>query len=352
MRVNGAEGGQQDISATSDDLYDTLGVASDASAQDLTTAYRRLADQQGEDSAAAPPADLGVVSDAYEILRDPERRRSYDATQRHRRSEADAAAGFRIPLRRPGPSGPAGGDLPDQIELPLTFEQAVLGTTATVEVPSVLACLACRGSGEVPGPPCSACDGAGHALRRSGGIAIRRTCDACGGSGSTAPAACAHCGGRGRTETSKDIRLRVPPGTDDGALLRFTVPGERPREVRAVARVAEHRYFGRQGRDLTLRLPVTVPEAALGAVLTVPTLRGAVAMRLPPGTRSGRTFRVRGRGVESQGGPGDLLVTIEVVIPTDVSAEQRHALEVLATVTPSPRAHLEGDGAARSPAPG
>lgn len=326
--------------ATSDDLYETLGVGSDASADDLTSAYRRLAREHHPDSnPSARAGDFSALSDAYEMLRDPARRRTYDATRGHRRAAADAAAGFRIPVRQE-PSTRSTMP-PEQIELPLTFEQAALGSTATVEVLTGTPCASCGGSGRSAAEPCPRCGGTGHTVRQSGGINIRRSCDPCDGTGRQPPAACVDCSGRGRVVEIRDVRLRVPPGTDDGTVLRFTVPNE-AREVRAVAKVAPHPYFGRDGKDVTLRLPITVAEAALGTVVTVPTLRSAVAMRIPPGTPSGRRFRVRGWGVPDPERPGDLLVTAEVVLPADLNDEQRAALEAFAAATPSPRAHLEG----------
>lgn len=341
--MTGTDRVPDDVPGSSEDLYETLGVRSDASAEDLTDAYRRLARQHHPDTnPEARSGDFSTVTDAFDVLRDPERRRSYDATRRHRRAAADAASGFRIPVHRHRPPGSPGAEqVPDEIELPLTFEQAALGSTATVEVRETRACSACGGTGRsVPGP-CTTCEGAGHSVRQSGGVNIRRSCDDCGGTGARPPLPCETCDRRGRVRGSRDVKLRVPPGTDDGVTLRFTLP-DGSREVRAVARVAAHPYFERRGRDLTLRLPITVAEAALGAVVTVPTLRSAVAMRVPPGTPNGRTFRIRGRGVEDAQHPGDLLVTVEVVIPTDLSADQRAALEAFAAATPSPRAHLEG----------
>lgn len=287
--------------------------------------------------------DFSALADAYEVLRDPRRRRSYDATRQHRRAAADDAAGVRIPVQRHDASGATAPRVPEQIELPLTFDQAVLGTTATIEVPSVNQCSACGATGRSAPATCPACDGAGHTVRQSGGINIRRSCDTCAGSGRQPPTACATCGGRCLVETASPVTLRVPPGADDGVALRFAMPGERAREMRAVVRVAPHRYFGRRARDLTLRLPITIAEAALGAVVTVPTMQSAVAMRIRPGTPTGRTFRIRGRGVQDPERPGDLLVTVDVVVPTELSDEQRAGLETFAAATPSPRAQFEGD---------
>lgn len=339
--MSGGDRTPDDVQASSDDLYQTLGVGLDASAEDLSSAYRRLARQHHPDSNPdARSGDFSAVNDAYEVLRDPERRRTYDATRRHRRAAADEARGVRIPVQHYATPGSVTSDPPEQIEFPLTFEQAALGTTVTVEVPDLTACPSCEGSGHTTPGTCGACGGAGHTARQSGGINIRRVCDACAGRGTTPASACPDCSGRGHVLEWRDVKVRVPAGTENGTILRFRTAGDH--EVRAVARVGDHAYFGRRGWDLTLRLPITVSEAALGAVVTVPTLSGAVAMRIPAGTPTGRTFRVRGRGVHHPGRSGDLLVTVEVVIPTQLTDEQRAALEALDAVTPSPRAHLEG----------
>ena len=135
--------------------------------------------------------------------------------------------------------------------------------------------------------------------------------------------------------------MKVPAGVDNGATVRLPTVDPDGLEHVAVVRVEPHRYFGRQGKDLTLRLPITVAEAALGAVVTVPTLTGALAIRIPPGTTQGRTLRVRGRGVPIGDPPGDLLATIDIAIPTALNDEQRAALEAFATATESPRKHFE-----------
>ena len=342
--MSGADRTPGDLPASSDDLYETLGVPFDVSAEELNSVFRRLARQHHPDSnPEARSGDFTAVTDAFEVLRDPERRRSYDATRRHRGAAVDAAGGFRIPVHREGTA--QGGLLPEQVDLPLTFEQAALGTTVTVEIRAPARCQSCGGSGRTASGTCVPCGGAGSTTRQCGGISIKRVCDACAGRGTAAPAVCPQCAGHGHVVEARDLTVRVPGGTEDGSVLRFTAPGGQ--EVRAVARVAPHAYFGRRGRDLTLGLPITIAEAALGTVLAVPTLDGAVAIRIPPGTPTGRTFRVRNRGIHDPEAPGDLLVTVDVVIPATLSEEQRAALEAFAAATPSPRPHLEGRPAPR-----
>jgi molecular chaperone DnaJ len=134
--------------------------------------------------------------------------------------------------------------------------------------------------------------------------------------------------------------VRIPAGVENGATLRLPLGGPGENQL-AVVRVEPHRYFDRRGNDLTLRLPITLAEAALGGVVTIPTLTGAVAIRIPPGTTHGRVLRIRGRGLPAPDQPGDLLATIHIVVPTSLTAEQRIALEAFAAATDSPRKHFE-----------
>lgn len=158
---------------------------------------------------------------------------------------------------------------------------------------------------------------------------------------------CPTCRGKGTERRPRQVKVRVPAGVDDGQRIRLKGRGEPgpnggpPGDLNVVVRVAPHPLFGRRGRNLTLTVPVTFAEAALGADVTVPTLEGTVVVKIPPGTKSGRTFRVRGHGVPSSKGTGDLLVTVEVAVPTRLSGPEREAIEALAAASKeSPRAHL------------
>jgi molecular chaperone DnaJ len=338
-----------------DNLYEALGVSPDASEQDIAKAYRRLARAHHPD--ANPDAladDFTAATDAYDVLRDPDRRRAYDTTRRTRAAAADAAAGMRIPVRRitgrdstrasssdtVSPAAPSRS--PGEVLLPLTFDQAALGTTAVIEVGVASRCEACAGSGRAAPSMCSACSGAGFSARNTGGITIRYACSQCEGTGQRSGGPCRGCRGGGQIVADREVTLQVPPGVEDGTRLRFAVPGDSTRQMTAVVRSGAHPYFGRRGRDLTLQLPITLAEAALGGVVTVPTLRSAVAIRIPPGTPHGRTFRIRGQGVPDPAHPGDLLVTVQLVIPAELNDDQRTALQAFAAATESPRKHLEG----------
>lgn len=333
-----------------DDLYDALGVPAGASNEQITTAYRRLAREHHPD--ANPGADTDAfagITDAYDVLRDPGRRRAYDDTRRARAQAASDATGVRIPIRRhivqpdgsaPRPSGAARAR-PEarEIELSLSFEQAALGTIATAPIRASVTCPDCAGAGSNT-VPCPSCAGTGLVARLSGGITVRSECPACGGRGNAPAATCVRCHGTGRAEVDRDVTVRVPPGIEAGQRLHVSAPGL-PLELVAVARVATHPYFERAVNDLIVRLPITLAEAALGAVATLPTLDDAVAIRIPPGTRHGRTLRVRGRGIRDGSRDGDLLARVEIDVPTELSDAQRAALEAFAAATTSPRSHLQ-----------
>lgn len=342
-----------DTQSSGDDLYRTLGVPFGASEDEITRAYRRRAREEHPD---ANPDASGVafsgLTDAYEVLRDPVSRRSYDRTRRARTNAVGAAAGTRIPVHhlstqpaanRASTSGrPSQATSVDEVELALTFDQAALGTRAVMPVQSDRPCPMCYGTGRgsAADTTCADCDGAGFIVRKSGGINVRTGCTRCDGAGQLPAEACTRCGGSGRELVSSEVVVRVPAGVDNGVRLRVPLPGGAA-HVLAVVRVAGHPYFGRRGNDLTLQVPVTIAEASLGSVITIPTLAGAVAIRLPAGTPHGRKMRVRGRGIPHAGGPGDLLITIEIVIPTALNDNQRAALEAFAAATDSPRSHFE-----------
>lgn len=333
-----------------DDLYRTLGVPAGASDEDIARAYRRLAREHHPDANPNAARDtFADLTDAYDVLRDPDRRRAYDNTRRARQHAATSPAGVRIPATRRDPDSKAAPSRtasknPDvhPIELVLTFEQAALGATTRITLPAEAACPGCQGSGSgTHDGACPTCGGIGAAVRISGGVTIRNTCRSCEGTGQQPATPCPVCGGTGRTPRSREVQVHIPAGVDTGDTVRIPIDDTPGKGGVAVVRVEAHRYFGRAGNDLTLRLPITVAEAVLGAVVTVPTLTGAVAIRIPAGTSHGRTLRVRGRGVPAGERPGDLLVTVEIVIPTTLTDQQRAALEAFAAATESPRQHFE-----------
>lgn len=334
------------------DYYALLGVPETATEEEIARAYRRLARQLHPDAKVEDDAArFRDATAAYDVIRDRTRRAAYDASRRQQ-----GGYGTSIPVRH-GPAEGRRSPSPPQPqpatarELTLSFREAVLGTTAKVQVDEQAACPACEGSGrDRTGPePCPACGGAGANVRHSGAIAIRHQCARCEGRGRLAAARCETCGGTGAVSSCRDVTVRIPPGVEDGSRVRIPVrrgheadPGE---AIYATVRVRPHPHFKRRGRDVAVTVPITLAEAALGAQIRVPSVDGrGLNVRVPPGTHHGRVLRVGGAGVPSSSHPGDLLVTVEVVVPTSLSDTQRAALEAFAAAeTESPRAHLFED---------
>ncbi|MCW2581303.1 MAG: dnaJ, partial [Klenkia sp.] len=251
--------------------------------------------------------------------------------------------------RQQAASGPARGQ-DVETEATLAFDEAVLGVTVPLRMQSPGSCPTCHGSGAKPGTSphaCPVCHGAGVTSRSQGAFAFSEPCRQCRGSGSVVDDPCGTCKGSGITDQTRTITVRIPAGVKDGQRIRLAgkgAPGRRggpAGDLFVVVHVSGSDLFGRKGNDLTLEVPVTFAEAALGTTLTVPTLDANVSLRVPPGTASGRTFRVRGRGVQAKGVPGDLLVTVVVTVPDTLSPAAREALEALATeLDEDPRPHV------------
>ncbi|MFM7059703.1 MAG: DnaJ C-terminal domain-containing protein, partial [Actinomycetes bacterium] len=244
--------------------------------------------------------------------------------------------------RRAGRHAPARGD-DLETELHVDFLDAVHGVTAPVRFTSDAACSTCQGSGAEPGTAidvCGQCGGQGQVAVNQGPFSFSQVCPACGGSGRRIAQPCRTCRGRGVELRSREVKVKVPAGVTDGQRIRVTRRGGagrnggEPGDLYVVVHVAPHELFGRSGaRNLSLRVPVTIAEAALGAAVRVPTLGEPVTVKVPPGTQSGTTVKVTGRGIpagSAKGEPGDLLVTFEVVVPDRVNDAERAALEALA----------------------
>lgn len=327
------------------DYYDILGVPDSATADEIIRAYRRLAREHHPDrNPAGGSKRFQEITDAYDVIGDSVRRRHYDAGRQ------GPGAGIRIPVnRRPDrtsrtPTGSASGQEPAEASMPpdrpvvrITFKEAVLGTIATVELAENRPCGCCGGTGlEQPDPQgCPECGGTGAITRRAGQIPVRHICARCGGRGRPAARACTVCGAVGTVPGSRPVKVRVPAGVSDGARLRIR---QKDGAVEGVVQVEPDPRFGREGDHLTIRVPVTPAEAALGAAIPVPTLEGnTVTVRIPPGTQPGRRLRVTGRGVRRADKAGDLLITVDVVVPTVLSEAERAAYEAVAAVAQNPR---------------
>ena len=357
------------------DYYEVLGVSESATAKEITKAYRKLArdnhpDQHPGDAAAEER--FKEISAAYDVLGSESKRKEYDEVRRMGPMGGMGGAGqsFRFEdlgdlgdifgglFNRGGQGGPRarrgtgpqrGTDL--QSELHLSFEDAVNGVTTTVFLTSEAACTKCSGSGASPGTTptvCASCQGRGVQDDNQGFFSFSQPCAACQGRGAIIEHPCRNCRGTGTEHRPREVKVRVPAGVSEGQRIRLKGrggPGRRggpPGDLHVIVHVADHALFGRKGNDLTITVPVTFAEAALGADIAVPTLGGdTVTMKIPPGTRSGKVFRIGNRGVEAKSGTGSLLVTVEVAVPTKLSSAERKAIEALAKATKqSPRSHL------------
>jgi molecular chaperone DnaJ len=364
------------------DFYAVLGVSSTATQKEITKAYRKLARELHPD--ANPGDDVAeerfkAVSAAYDVVGDEEKRKKYDEVRRI----GPGAYGM-----SGGPGGAAGftwdGDLDDlggfgdifgglfgrrgggarqraagpqrgqdqEASLHLSFTDAVHGLTTNLSLASDASCSTCGGTGAKPGSSstrCAQCEGRGVIAQNQGPFSFSQTCPACGGSGTLISDPCQTCRGSGSEYRTRDVKVRIPAGVRDGQRIRLRGQGGPGRnggpagDLYVQVSVAPDERFGRSGDDLTITVPVTFAEAALGATVAVPTLDGApVKVKIPAGTPSGKVLRVKGHGVRVGDKPGNLLVTVQVDVPTDLSAEQRAAIEALAAATStSPRVHLE-----------
>jgi len=366
------------------DYYQTLGVPKNASAADIKKAYRKLAQQYHPD---ANPGNRDAedrfkeVSSAYDVLGDAEKRTQYD---RVRDMAASGFGGFgpggpRAPGGRvraedfPFGQGFEGADLGDllgglfgsagrrrgapargadlETEVRVSFDDAINGVTIPVQIKGPAPCGTCHGSGAAPGTSpttCPQCGGSGAVAVNQGPFSFSRPCPNCGGSGRVVETPCPTCHGSGNVRRTRKFSVKIPAGVRDGARIRLGGRGEPgpagapAGDLFVVVRVAPHKVFGRKGADLTLTIPVTFSEAALGAGVKVPTMNGSVTLKVPAGTPSGKTFRIRGKGApKPRGGYGDLLVTVEVDVPSKLNKKEKELLESLRDArSESPRARL------------
>jgi len=253
--------------------------------------------------------------------------------------------------RNAGPVGPQrGNDI--ETELHLDFLDAVHGITTSVNITSEATCHVCNGTGAKPGTfpeRCSTCNGAGSVAVDQGPFSFSEVCPTCGGRGSVVKDKCKNCKGRGIEVRPRTVKVRIPAGVDDGQRIRVKgrgtpgLNGAPPGDLYVVVHVAPHPVFARSGKwDLTVKVPITFPEAVLGAQVKVPTLEAPVTVKVAPGTQTGKTVRVRGRGIpRASGDPGALLVTFDVVVPHELGDDARAAVEQLAASLPgNPREHL------------
>jgi len=342
------------------DYYAVLGVPQNASAKDITKAYRKLARQYHPDANPnnkAAEERFKEISAAYDVLGDDERRREYDEVRRLGPGAFGGAGNgsFRFDMgdmagagglgdllgqmfgggRRGGGVGPQrGSDL--EAALTLEFVDAARGLTTSLHLTSEAACSTCNGSGARPGTTskrCARCAGRGVTEMNQGGFAFSVPCSQCSGRGAVVEHPCGTCRGSGVETRDREVKVRVPAGIDDGSRIRIKgrgAPGRNggpPGDLFVVCRVTPHPVFGRDGRNLLVHVPVSFTAAALGADVPVPTLEGdTVMLRLRAGTQPGSRHRVKGRGIATDKSTGDLIVTVDVVVPTTLTERQREAL--------------------------
>ncbi len=360
--------------------YAILGVPKNASQAEIKKAYRKLAQQHHPDANAGnaqAEERFKEISGAYDVLGDEEKRAAYD------RAREVGASGFGggFPGGAGGPGAYPGGvrfetgdvDLEDllggmfggrggrrreprrrgadlETEVTLSFDDAMAGVTVPVRLTGPAPCTTCHGSGAAPGTQpitCPTCGGSGQVAVNQGFFSMAQTCPECRGTGRLIPTPCPTCGGTGATRRTRTIQVKIPAGVKDGARIKLARKGEpggaggEPGDLYVRVHVARHPIFGRRGDDLTVDLPVTFPEAALGANVQVPTLNGPVTLKVPAGTPSGKTFRVKGKGAPKKSGHGDLLAKVLVEVPGKLTKEQKKLVEQLREATDdSPRRPL------------
>ena len=343
------------------DYYEVLGVARDASEQELKSAYRKLAHEYHPDKNPGKEAEerFKEVSEAYEVLSDPDKRARYDHFG-HQAGAGPFDAGFGVGAatindifgdifgemfggsRRARSARTRGSDL--RYHLEVSFEEAAFGTVSRIQIPRPRRCETCKGSGAKPGTgprTCPTCGGAGEIRLTQGFFSIARTCHHCGGAGRVIVDKCADCGGVGARREEATVEVKVPAGVDTGTRLKLggegepsPVPGAAPGDLYVVIQVREHPIFRREDTEVLCEVPISFTQAALGAQIEVPTLDGPVRTKIAAGTQSGKVLRLRGRGIPSLsgGGRGDQHVKILVETPTHLTKEQRELLERFAAL--------------------
>lgn len=345
------------------DYYEILGVAKNASDEDIKKAYRKLAmkyhPDRNPDSKGAEEK-FKEAKEAYEMLSDPGKREAYD---RYGHAGVDpnmggggfgAGAGgfggfsdafgdifgdiFGQGARggRGGPQVYRGADL--RYNLEITLEQAAHGFDTTIRVPSWSECDTCHGSGAKPGTSpatCTTCGGQGQVRMQQGFFSIQQTCPKCHGTGKIIPNPCPSCSGAGRIKRNKTLEVKIPAGIDDGMRIRSSGNGEPgmnggpPGDLYVEIRIKPHQVFQRDGDDLHCEIPVSFAKAALGGEVEVPTLNGKASFTLPEGTQSGKTFRLRGKGIKGvrSGYAGDLFCHVVVETPVKLTDRQKELLQ-------------------------
>ena len=346
------------------DYYEVLGVSRDASDQELKSAYRKLAmkfhpDRNPGDHAAEEK--FKQASEAYQVLSDGDKRAAYDRYG-HAGISGGGPGGFSgfsgtVDLgdifgdlfgemfnvggggHQRGSRQQRGDDL--RFDLTIDFEDAIFGAETEIKIRRLEMCPTCNGRGSASGrgpTVCSQCQGRGQIRYQQGFFSVARTCGACGGTGSIIGDPCQTC--RGETRVAKELKLnvKVPPGVEDGTRIRYAGEGDAGRgggpkgDLYVVLSIRPHDFFERHGQDLHCVVPISFPQAALGAEFEIPGIDGPVNLKVPEGTQSGKELRIRGRGVPflNEKGHGDLVIRVLVQVPRKLSRAQREVVQKLA----------------------
>lgn len=339
-------------------LYDTLGVAKNASQDEIKKAYRKLVRDVHPDRNPGNEERFKEVQSAYDVLSDPEKRKQYDRLGSTNGRAAPGGTTFDFGdfdlgdlfgglFNRGGGQqapqrGQRGNDV--EVEVRISFEDALRGVQTTVPVQLELACHTCHGTGAAPGTApitCPKCNGAGTVATSQGLFALQQPCPECRGMGSIVETPCPTCHGSGRERRTKRFTVKIPAGAKDGTRIKLKAKGEAgyggaaAGDLFIVTRVEPSKIYERRGDDLLVVVPVSYPTAALGGNVDVPTPEGTVSLKVPSGTEDGKLLRIKGRGAPrlKGDGNGDVLARVRIQVPKRVNKKQRELLEELQKIS-------------------